>query len=258
MVQWWSQWIVITSLFFFFFFFGGGGGGFLVRCGNGQGWRVTFSCSIMHMMTSSDGNIFRVTGPLCREFSCHRWILRTRAVTRSFDVKQSCGWWFETPSRSLWRHCNGPFDVNMKSWHMSRLPQTRDIMIRSILRCACWWPSAVRGLAIFRHSDDHTGNSCLKFIGKMIAAYLMHTGEKNKSVNACIWQQVSSKYFLGVFKLRVFKWLSVYLPYCFRLPDFPCLCMYFILIHINLVRGLPKISMKSLRLHYNNNVICKE
>ena len=38
-----------------------------------------------------------------------------RPVTRSFDIlfymrlnkrlsKQSCGWWFETPSRSLWRH----------------------------------------------------------------------------------------------------------------------------------------------------------
>ena len=40
-----------------------------------------------------------------------------RPVTRSFDVfvdlclnerlsKQSWGWWFETPSRQLWRHCN--------------------------------------------------------------------------------------------------------------------------------------------------------
>ena len=40
-----------------------------------------------------------------------------KPVTRSFDVffdlrlnkrlsKQSLGWWFETPSRSLWRHCN--------------------------------------------------------------------------------------------------------------------------------------------------------
>ena len=40
-----------------------------------------------------------------------------RPVTRSFDVlfdlrlnkqlnKWSWGWWFETPSRSLWRHCN--------------------------------------------------------------------------------------------------------------------------------------------------------
>ena len=40
-----------------------------------------------------------------------------RPVMRSFDVffdlslnkrlsKQSWGWWFETPSRTLWRHCN--------------------------------------------------------------------------------------------------------------------------------------------------------
>ena len=40
-----------------------------------------------------------------------------RPVTRSFDVffdlrlnkrlsKQSCGWWFETQSRPLWRRCN--------------------------------------------------------------------------------------------------------------------------------------------------------
>ena len=76
------------------------------------------------MMTSSNGNMFRVTGfcagnspatvgnsPVTGEFSSHR------PVTRSFDVffdlslnrqlsKQSRRRWFETPSRSLWRHCN--------------------------------------------------------------------------------------------------------------------------------------------------------
>ena len=42
-----------------------------------------------------------------------------RPVTRSFGIffdlrpnkrlsKQSWGWWFETPSRSFWRHCNEP------------------------------------------------------------------------------------------------------------------------------------------------------
>ena len=30
------------------------------------------------MMTSSNGNIFRVTGPLCGEFTGHRWIPRTK------------------------------------------------------------------------------------------------------------------------------------------------------------------------------------
>ena len=34
---------------------------------------------IVNMMTSSDGNIFRVTGPLCGEFTGHRRIPRIRA-----------------------------------------------------------------------------------------------------------------------------------------------------------------------------------
>ena len=69
------------------------------------------------MMTSSNGNIFRVAGTLCGEFTGHRWIPSQRPVTRSFDVffdlrlnkrlsRQSWDWGFETPSRSLWRHCN--------------------------------------------------------------------------------------------------------------------------------------------------------
>ena len=47
----------------------------------------------------------------------HRSFPSLRPVTRNFDVffdrclnkrlsKQSWGWWFETPSCSLWRHCN--------------------------------------------------------------------------------------------------------------------------------------------------------
>ena len=39
------------------------------------------------MVTSSNGNIFRVTGHLCGEFTGNRLIPRTKAsVTRSFDV----------------------------------------------------------------------------------------------------------------------------------------------------------------------------
>ena len=66
------------------------------------------------MMTSSNGNIFRLTGHLCGEFTGHR---TQRPVTRSFDVffdlrlnkrlsKQLQGWWFKTLPRLLWRHCN--------------------------------------------------------------------------------------------------------------------------------------------------------
>ena len=43
-------------------------------------------CKTWAMMTSSNGNIIHVTGPLCGEFTGHRWIPLTKAVTRSFDV----------------------------------------------------------------------------------------------------------------------------------------------------------------------------
>ena len=68
-------------------------------------------------MTSSNGNIFRVTGHLCGNSPVPGEFPSQRSVTRSFDVffdlclntrlsKQSWGWWFETLSRPLWHHCN--------------------------------------------------------------------------------------------------------------------------------------------------------
>ena len=76
------------------------------------------------MLTSSNGNIFRVTYPLCEEFTGNRWIPLTkfpsqRPVTRSFEAlfdlrlnkrlgTQHRRWWFETPSHPSWRHCNVP------------------------------------------------------------------------------------------------------------------------------------------------------
>ena len=78
------------------------------------------------MMTSSNGNIFRVTGPLCGEFTGPGEFPTQRPVTRSFDVlfdlrlnkrlsKQPWGWWFETSSWSLWRQRNEK-GWNYKLW----------------------------------------------------------------------------------------------------------------------------------------------
>ena len=69
-------------------------------------------------VSSSNGNIFRVTGPLCGEFTGPGEFPTQRPVTRSFDVffdlhlnkrlsKQPWGWWFERPSWSFWSQCNG-------------------------------------------------------------------------------------------------------------------------------------------------------
>ena len=94
-------------------------------------------------MTSSNGNIFCVTGPLYREFISHQWIPLTKLVTRSFHVffdlhlnkrlgKQSWGWWFEMPSRSLWRHCNVEsmlICVGKVRWFMGRELRPSDTYI---------------------------------------------------------------------------------------------------------------------------------
>ena len=75
------------------------------------------SISPLLMMTSSSGSTFRVTGPLCGEFTGPGEFPAQRPVTRSFDVffhlrlnkrlsKQPRGGWFDTPPWWLWRQCN--------------------------------------------------------------------------------------------------------------------------------------------------------
>ena len=75
------------------------------------------------MMTSNE-NIFRVTVPLCGEFTGPGEFPTQMPVTRSFDVffdlrlnrrlnKQLWGWWFETLSRPFWRHRNDMENVSV-------------------------------------------------------------------------------------------------------------------------------------------------
>ena len=83
--------------------------------------------STVHMMTTSNWDIFRVTGCLWGALTGDQWI----PLTKASDVelwyfyirlnkrlsKQSRLWWFDTPSRPLWCHCN----VKLLEW---RIPQT--------------------------------------------------------------------------------------------------------------------------------------
>ena len=90
-------------------------------------WQVNYwFCSNPSMMTSSNGKIFCVIGSLCGEFTGPDEFPTQRPVTRSFDVffdlrlnkrlsKHPWGWWFETPSWSLWRHRN----ATLLYWHWS-------------------------------------------------------------------------------------------------------------------------------------------
>ena len=53
-----------------------------IRTGNGVFDPIDIGVVYEHgkrMMTSSNGNIFRVTGPLCGGITGHRWISHTKA-----------------------------------------------------------------------------------------------------------------------------------------------------------------------------------
>ena len=83
-------------------------------------WTVLYRCPCVyvswwrHQMETFSALLAICAGnsPVPGEFPAQRPVRRSFGVF--FDLrlnkrlsKQSWGWWFETPSRSLWRHCNG-------------------------------------------------------------------------------------------------------------------------------------------------------
>ena len=71
-------------------------------------------------MTPSNGKFSALQGLCARSSPVTGEFPSQRPVARSFDIffelrldkrlsKQSWGWWFETPSHSLWHYCNGYF-----------------------------------------------------------------------------------------------------------------------------------------------------
>ena len=94
----------------------------LLRSGPFQGfpnyiWEIgSLSWCCFIMMTSSNGNIFRVTSALWGESTGHGWISLTKASDAEFNIfydmclnkllsKQSGHRWFETPWRPYCFHC---------------------------------------------------------------------------------------------------------------------------------------------------------
>ena len=159
-------------------------------------------------MTSSNGNIFRVTGPLCGEFTGSGEFPTQRPVTRSFDVffdlrlnkrlsKQPWGWWFETPSWSLWRHRNvypwWRHDMETLSTLLSlceedhrspprRFPSQRTIIMMGMSYSTWVW--------LF-----------LKLVPSIIRIYQRQNGKYNQAVSIDVWQWVSN--FISYFIMKV-------------------------------------------------------
>ena len=128
-------------------------------------WWALSPLSTWSMMTSSNGNIFRVTGPLCGEFTGPGEFPAQRPVTQSFDVffdlrlnkrlsEQSWGWWFETQSGSLWRHCNDGWQL---PWRNIRILIQKSVNSRVALVTTMHMQSFT-----FQRQDRHG----LQYIGK--------------------------------------------------------------------------------------------
>ena len=81
---------------------------------------ISVPADALTMMTSSNGNIFRVTGHLCGEFTGPRWIPRTKAsdVDRALMFSLICVWingWVNTREAGDMRCYRAHYDVTLKT-----------------------------------------------------------------------------------------------------------------------------------------------
>ena len=96
------------------------------------------------LFETPNGNIFRVTGPLCGEF----YVFFDLRLNNRFS-KQSWGWWFDTPPRSLWRHRN-------EWWLRKRRPHGCYWWLGAYLALGLIPPSRWPMLLEWRH-NEHDG-----------------------------------------------------------------------------------------------------
>ena len=130
------------------------------------------------MMTSSNGNISALVALCAGNSPVTGELPSQRPVTQGFDVffdvclnirlsKQSWGWWFETPSPSLWSHCNTTTNSCLyfmgctALWQGSRMDElfTRQWETTSFLsKCSYWTCIFIMNIVNSRNST-HTPNA---------------------------------------------------------------------------------------------------
>ena len=80
------------------------------------------------LMTSSNGNIFRVTGPLCGELTGHRWI----PLTKASDVELWCFLW-SAPGINGWVNNREAGDLKRHRAHYDVIVVSQELCIRFAL-----------------------------------------------------------------------------------------------------------------------------
>ena len=130
------------------------------------------------MITSSNGNIFRVTGTLWGESTGHRWIPLKRPVTRNFDVFFDLRWtnsWANNRVAGDFRRHHAHHDVTVMVCFTSRFMLT-------IVGCpqpgGTWTP----------HTCDHTRTRLNSEISAWTSA-----GCSQTSIPLAVWYLARSK-----------------------------------------------------------------
>ena len=109
-------------------------------------------CLVLSMMMSSNGNIFRVTGPLCGEFTGHWWIPHTKASDAElwcflWSVPDINGWVNNREAGDLRRN-RAHYDVIVMScwgftWWLNdmllRICVNKQVQKQIHLQCMIWW-----------------------------------------------------------------------------------------------------------------------
>ena len=105
-----------------------------------------------------------------------------RPVTQSFDVffdlrlnkrfnKQRWGWWFETPSRPLWRHCNAPTNSGTKAVGVQVMVLLQERNLSALLgnnRCISQIPQCIRQISHNAPHSNRNVHACAHFCYKVV------------------------------------------------------------------------------------------
>ena len=106
----------------------------------------------------------------------HRWPRVNERLS-----KQSRGWWFETPSRSLWRHCN---DAQCSSYHHPN-EITDSVAIHALFWYVVMW-------RISQTYDQYVSNRA-ETLHYSFCAYAVFKARSNR---ASFWNDVSFECFM--------------------------------------------------------------
>ena len=140
-------------------------------------------------MPSSNGNIFRVTGPLLGEFTVYPWIPLTKGRTWNFDIffDLHLNEWLNKRSRSRW------FEIHRAHYDVTAMISFKCLMWddTKITSICCWTNSWIAG-DIRRRGSHMMSLYCKIHWDELLGVSLTINQNWLISIINCVSQQINS------------------------------------------------------------------